>query len=148
LQRTIASPGLTTRSADRRHMRAIATDHFPPLTSGDARLVGSEFVCATLSVSGFSALARDFALLAGVHRRESSIALRSIGVVRRRRHLTFLLDDRAVNRTVTRATKVGRTGFESVMRANRKQMPDSGLFEAKGLQGCIQRFGSFRRPLA
>src|SRR5262245_44893463 len=50
---------------------STAAAHLTALAAGIARLVGSPFVCGTLFMRCATALAGDFALLFGRHRRES-----------------------------------------------------------------------------
>src|SRR5580704_6696072 len=83
----VAAAGLTAGAADGGHVRTIAAHHLAALAAGVARLVGSEFVRASLSMGCFASLARYLALLACVHRGESTVALR-LRKIGRRRHRT------------------------------------------------------------
>jgi hypothetical protein len=64
---------LTTTTADHGHVLAVATDCLAAFASGVARFVGIEFVRGALRVRGLTSFARDFALLASIHGRESTI---------------------------------------------------------------------------
>src|SRR5580658_3737251 len=79
--RAVPAARLPAGPTDRRHVRSVAAHGLTALATGDARLVGGELVRAALRVGGPSTLARNFALLAGVHGGEAAVALLLIVLV-------------------------------------------------------------------
>jgi hypothetical protein len=91
-------------SSDHRHMLPIAADGLAALAAGVSRFVRIEFVRGALCMRRFPTLARDLALLAAIHRRETTVASPTATAlhvtVRRDRCVTLLAVDRFVNAIV------------------------------------------------
>jgi hypothetical protein len=82
-RRPIATARLAARAPDGRHVSAVSANDLAAFASRDPRLVGAELVGTALRMRRLAALAGDFALLAHIHRCEPTVALRTLGIIRR-----------------------------------------------------------------
>jgi hypothetical protein len=86
----IAAARLAAGAPNGCHVSAVSANDLAALAAGDSRFVGAELVGTALRVCRLTALAGDLALLAGIHRGEPTVALRTLRTIDR--HIPLSLE--------------------------------------------------------